>query len=106
MANFLKSPEHSGFTKHIQLGTDFPECLSGFHRNRSDLVRQELMERSKDKAQDLLGVLRDRALLKDVLEAIGQDVQSDVAVRKLTQVCVCLCVCVCVCVCVCIHIHI
>jgi hypothetical protein len=68
--------------------------VSGFHRNRSDLVRLELIERSKDIAQDLLGVVRDRALLKDVLEATGLDMQSDAAVGKLTQACVCVCVCV------------
>ena len=44
------------------------------------------MERSKDKAEAFLSVLRDRTLLRDFLEAIGQDEQSDLAVRKLTQV--------------------
>ena len=56
---------------------------AGMQRNQTRTNQHELINRSKDKAHELLSVHRDRSLLDAMTAAIGADIQSNEASARL-----------------------
>ena len=56
---------------------------AGMQRNQTRTNQHELINRSKDKARELLSVHRDRSLLDAMTAAIGADIQSNEASARL-----------------------